>query len=111
MERIICSAIWYKDNIERPNSPRNIENGIVVGGWRHGNCIIMLKTMFYDNWQKSDEDDKKRIHVLNNQIQGFLTSKGNFIDRKDGLKMAIKNNQLIEPKIIRGDELYSEDLY
>ena len=109
-EYIICAAIWYQDDIVRFNQPRNVESGIVVGGWRHGNCISILKTMFYDNYQTNEEDDKKRIHVLNNQTQGFLTSKGNFIDRIVGLKMAKESNQLLNPDNI-GSELFSEDIY
>lgn len=110
-EYILCAAIWYQDKIKRKLQPRNVESGIVVGGWRHGNCIIMLKTMFYDNWQNNEDENQKRIHVLNNQLQGFITNEGNFIDRKDGLKMALKMNQHLTPDKVYGTDLYSEDLY
>jgi hypothetical protein len=110
-EYIICAAIWYQDGVVRASQPRNVESGIVVGGWRHFNCIITLKTMFYDVWQECERCNKKRIDVLNNDIQGFLTSRGNFVDRVEGLKIAKENNQLLHPDTHRGTDLYSEDLY
>lgn len=110
-EYIICAAIWYQDGIVRFNQPRNVESGIVVGGWRHGNCISTLKTMFYDDFQNCEVCNKKRIEVLNNDIQGFLTNKGNFVDREVGLKIAKENNQLINKASDTKTQLFSEDIY
>ena len=110
-EYIICAAIWVDDGVKRSNQPRNIESGIVVGGWRHHNCIIMLKEMFYNGWNHCETCNRQRIETLNNDVQGFLTSKGNFVDRVDGLRIAKENNQLLDPIGHGGTELYSEDLY
>jgi len=98
---VICAAIWYNDGKERPNLPRNIKTGIVVGGWRHGNCITMLKEMF-----------PERDYIINNKdgrttIQGFLTSKGMFVDREQAGKIAFEVGQISAPN----DYLFSEDLY
>lgn len=98
---IICAAIWYNDGKKRHNLPRNIETGIVVGGWRHGNCITMLREMF-----------PERDYIINNKdgkttIQGFLTNKGMFVDRVEAGKIAFEAMQISEPS----DYLYSEDLY
>ena len=98
---IICAAIWYNDGKERHNLPRNIKTGIVVGGWRHGNCITMLHEMF-----------PNRDYILNNKddkttIQGFLTSKGMFVDREEAGKIAFEAKQISAPN----DYLFSEDLY
>lgn len=43
-------------------------------------------------------------------IQGFMTSHGRFVDRKEGLKIATEQNQIIE-KHPSFDELYSEDMW
>ena len=103
MEYIICAAIWYNDGIKRANLPCNIETGIVIGGWRHGNCIIPLNTMF-----------PNRDYILSNKdgkttIQGFLTNKGRFVERPEGAEIALAAKQINE---IKGEPfLYSEDLY
>ena len=98
---IICAAIWYNDGKVRHNLPRNIKTGIVVGGWRHGNCITMLHEMF-----------PGRDYIINNKdgkttIQGFLTNKGMFVDREEAGKIAFEAKQISAPN----DYLFSEDLY
>ena len=106
-ERVLCAAIWYKDGVERVHLPRNITTGLVVSGWRHCNCFTQLATIAEKLAPEAKQG--KRLHVLQNCVQGFLTSKGNFINRQVALKMAIEQNQLIEE--IRGTELYSENIY
>ena len=98
---IICAAIWYNDGKERHNLPRNIKAGIVVGGWRHGNCITILHEMF-----------PNRDYIINNKdgkttIQGFLTNKGMFVDREEAGRIAFEARQISAPN----DYLFSEDLY
>ncbi len=41
-----------------------------------------------------------------NQVQGFVTNTGRFVDRKEAM-------DIFDPKRLRnlGDELFSEDLY
>jgi len=100
-EYIICAAVWYNDGNERPHLPRNIKTGIVVGGWRHGNCMVMLHEMF-----------PGRDYILNNKdgkttISGFLTSKGMFVDRKEAGKIAFEVGQIS----VLTDCLFSEDIY
>ncbi len=97
-EYIICAAIWYDDKIKREYLPRNIKTGIVSSGWRHGNCITILKSIFLNR------------EYLNNRkltIQGFLTSKGNFVNRKEAAEIAFKANQIEKETIT----LFSEDIY
>ena len=43
--------------------------------------------------------------------EGFLTSKNRFVNREEGLQIALKQNQVIDLKEIRGNRLFSEDLY
>ena len=42
--------------------------------------------------------------------QGFVTNMNRFVDRKEALEIAKKNNDNLN-KICEGDELYSEDLF
>ena len=100
-EYIICSAIWYDDEIERVHLPKNIKTGIVASGLRHCNCNTILNTIY-----------PKRDYILKNKngektIQGFLTSKGNFVNRIDGAKIAYSIGQIDEEI----KKLHSEDLY
>lgn len=43
--------------------------------------------------------------------QGFLTSKNRFVSREEALQIALKENQVLDLKEIRGNRLFSEDLY
>ena len=45
-EYIICAAIWYKDGTDAPRGliAQNIDSGVVIGQWRHGNCINVRAT-------------------------------------------------------------------
>jgi len=100
-ERIICAAIYYNDGIHRELQPRNIETGIVVCGWRHGNCNVILNAIF-----------PNRDYIINNKdskttIQGFLTDKGNFVNREFGGRIAFEAGQISKLT----DCLFSEDLY
>jgi hypothetical protein len=40
-----------------------------------------------------------------------VTSNGRFVDRKEALIIALENDQVLDKSQIRGDNLYSEDLY
>jgi len=45
----------------------------------------------------------------NNHIQGFITSNGNFVDRFEGMKIALAAGQVSKDNTT--SKLYSEDLY
>ena len=47
-------------------------------------------------------------HKAGEEVQGFLTNKNRFVDRKEGLKIAQNAHQVITDQSI---QLYSEDLY
>jgi len=107
-ERIICSAIWYKElPLEVPEilqkrgfGPYNVDIGIVLCGWRHPNCIAQLKALIGKSTTTAD---------VGENIQGFLTNKNRFVDRKEGVKIALESEQI--EKLKYGSQLYSEDLY
>lgn len=103
-EYILCAAIWYKELPIKDDSwlrlrgvsPYNVDRGIVFCGWRHTCCIAQMNAM-----------TSLRQCEAGEEIQGFLTSKNRFVDRKEASKIAYKSKQI-------GKELktlYSEDLY
>ena len=83
---IAAAAIKYKDiivSMPRPN--------------RHHNIISAI----YNLWA---------IKTGSNGVQGFITSTGEFVDRKEGLQIARDNNQIIYKN---GNDLilFSEDMW
>ena len=106
-EYILCSAVWYKEfphikNTEVPiNSflPKNLIEGVVFCGFRHGQCIYSKCAVTGLRDAESGE-----------HIQGFLTSKNRFVDRQEAWNIAKQADQIIK---VSGGEgtLYSEDLW
>ncbi len=71
-EYILCAAIDY--------------NGLIITGYRHGNCYNVLQTL--------------RPDIPDNELPGrdrcgFLTSLDRFVSRKEAYQIAKANNQLI----------------
>ena len=91
-ERIICAAI------------KIVETGKVFYGHRHDQCLNSL------NGELSWTMNKQEISKVK-KVQGFVTTEGRFVDRKEGLKIALENDQVIDKTQNRGNDLYSEDLY
>ena len=100
-EQIICSAIWYDDTEKYAHQPSNITSGFIVAGMRHHNCYMTIYCL--RGIDKSFQSLEKE--------QGFLTNLNRFVDRKEGLLIARSANQLLDSEPIRGDELFSENLY
>lgn len=105
-EYILCAAIWYKDlPMNRPEvldhrgfRPYNVDRGVVVSGWRHGNCIYQMVAITGLRSIPAEAGE---------EIQGFLTSRNRFVDRKEAGEIAFANGQTDVLKTT----LYSEDLY
>ena len=92
-EHIISSAIHYDDGQDYIHQNQyGVETGYVVCGFRHHHIIEV---------RGRDLNVKK--------TQGFVTSKGRFVNRKEAAKIACKANQ------VGGDTdmkiLYSEDIW
>jgi hypothetical protein len=98
MERILCAAIHYDINSPlRVHQPKNIKGGFVICGYRHHNIIATYNILTGGNTK--------------NEIQGFLTSTGRFVDRKEAFNIARDANQFFKGVVSHHSELYSEDLY
>jgi hypothetical protein len=103
-ESVLCSAIWYKElplvNEEvlkiRGFSPYNVDRGIVFGGWRHMNCLYQMVAITGLSDYEAGES-----------IQGFITNKNRFVDRKEAGQIAFEVGQTEELKTC----LYSEDVW
>lgn len=82
----------------------------MCAGHRHGQCIYTKCALTGLSDAKSGENE-----------QGFLTSKNRFVSREEALEIALRENQVIdlsqgENQVIdlsqvRGNRLFSEDLY
>ena len=87
-EYILCSAIHDSNEVDMAGLP------LIYCGKRHSNIL----------WQGE--------HVSRNPYhQGFLTNRGRFVGREEALIIAIDAGQIIDTDDIRGDRLYSENLY
>lgn len=102
-EYILCAAIWYKDlqNEITQLLPVNCDSGIVILGYRHGQCIHTLLSL------KGLRTVEKAPDGVGKHVQGFLTSKNRFVDRKEAAQIAFDTGQT---KDLKG-MLFSEDLY
>lgn len=97
-EYVLCAAIHYDDGVVRAHPPRNLTTGITMSGWRHYNCFVLLSAAFPDH---------EYCRYSDKVVQGFLTSKGNFLDRQEAGALAFTSGQILEP-ITR---LFSEDVW
>ena len=91
-EYIICAAIWYRKGYEDKVSPRgfvaqNLNTGVVVGQWRHPNVLHAYRQL----------TGKRTI----GEVQGFLTSEGNFVDRVQAMEIAYNAGQVTKEKAFR----------
>lgn len=89
-EIIICSAIKVND--------------IIFRGHRHCHCFSALNDQL--SWSRTRE----QIEKLSNE-QGFVTSHNRFVNRVTALEIATSSGQVINKSLVRGKQLYSEDLY
>lgn len=105
-EYILCAAVWYLDlPMKRPEvlenrgfRPYNVDRGVVVSGWRHGNCLYQMVAITGLRSIPAEAGE---------EIQGFLTNKNRFVDREEGGQIAFAAGQTQELK----KTLYSEDIY
>ncbi len=103
-EMVICAAIWYQDQPTLTFLPKNISFGMVVAGYRHPHCIEVVHQLSGMRSCSFGPD------ATGKSVQGFLTDKNRFVDRKEAAKIAIASGQIKECQYTEGT-LYSEDLY
>ena len=55
--------------------------------------------------------EKNGVGVNGSDVQGFLSTTGRFVNRVEGLKIALAASQVLDPANIRAGRLFSEDLW
>jgi hypothetical protein len=108
-ERILCAAVYVNDGEDYGEvtyaAPKR---GIVFHGLRHMNCYHAMRP-----WLKT-LPKKVRSAKLNltqkHENQGFLTSKGRYVNREEAWVIAEAARQIL-PHARHPGTLYSEDLY
>lgn len=106
-EYILSAAIFVETGLSVPvrRSYTYPETGIMFCSWRHGDCFVALNA-----WADLlPKEERERIGEANiaGRVQGFLTSKGRFVDRREAAHIAWMSRQIPNQK----SELFSEDLY
>lgn len=112
-EHILCAAIYVDTGKAEPprRSHSYPETGLVFAAWRHGDCFTLMNA-----WAErlSDEEREEIESIQEAQLhgrnQGFLTSKGRYVDRKEAWRIAFAAGQ-VSPREGEGPILTSEDLY
>jgi hypothetical protein len=113
-EWVLCAAIWYKDGTEAPRGmiAQNISSGVVIGQWRHGNCINVRATNPLWNAKKLADrlgEDKEMLKTYEDtkkyfeEVDGFITSEGRFVDRWQAMELAYNAGQVDEERAKRND--------
>jgi hypothetical protein len=102
MEKILCAAIWYKEQPTAKILPTNVDKGVVVCGHRHPHCIHTFVAL---------TGKRSVLTECGDYTQGFLTDINRFVDRSEGLRIAINADQLLQAPGLGKSILFSEDIY
>lgn len=113
-EYIACPAIHYDNGLKYAfMSVYGIETGFVLCGFRHPYISSILPTnVHFDRDKNKDVLSVKwdASQVVHKTTQGFITSYGRFVDRKEARTIAINCGQVKEEEL-HSDNLYSEDIF
>lgn len=103
-EYIACAAVWYDDGSRHHfQSVYGIETGFVIGCFRHP------YNPFPTNYNYKGGDVLRYPTGAKCKItQGFITSYGRFVGRKEAATIAKNCGQTPG---FNGDTLYSEDIF
>jgi len=114
-ETILCAAIHIDDGKEHVHQPKNIQTGFVITGRRHHNCYATMAVIAKVAQLEDVVTIKGLINKINRDQQGFITSEDRFVNRKEAFKIAVREKQLMNPKLYDFNNpdqiLVSEDLY
>lgn len=107
IEKIYCAAIWYVElnPIHELRNPDNISKGVVILGHRHADIIKNVLNLLGKRTVRYGENS------VGETVQGFLTTKNRFVDRKEGAEIAWREDQILDKSRANPEYLYSEDIY
>lgn len=100
-EYILCAATWFDDGKEHAHQPKNIETGLVYCAYRHCSIYQLIGGSVADRTQAG----------FVKRAEGFLTSKNRFVDRQEGLAIALASGQVDSVESLHSSVLTSEDLW
>ena len=121
-EYILCAAIWYQDGTEAPRGfiAQNIDTGVVIGQWRHGNCInvratnpVWNKKKLAERYERENDNipmTTEKPDMSYDEVDGFITSRGRFVDRWQAAKIAMDCGQLPESVAVRNYDRSDDDI-
>lgn len=96
-EVCICAAVKLPD-------------GRVIRGHRHADCLETAHRMV--TWNGGVEPGEHHWHASHGRDQGFVTSRGRYVGREEGLRLQLAASVPSAcPSGYRSRELFSEDLY
>lgn len=113
-ERILCAAIYVDTGKAEP--PRRSyaypATGLVFAGWRHADCYTLLEAWAarLTDAEKAEIEAVKDLQ-LHGRNQGFLTSTGRYVDRREAWRIAEAAKQVEPAETAERGILTSEDLY
>lgn len=93
-ERIMCAATHFNDRKQHPHQPINVNMGYVICGHRHHNCLYTNAIIGGEKYP--------------DMVQGFLTTKNRFLDRREAMTLA---RQYLDYLPEKQTALFSEDLW
>jgi hypothetical protein len=105
-EFLLCAAVLMDDGLPHVDGtgPGYPKTGVLFAGIRHSEAIRCM-----DPWREAEAGPfvERNLEQFAGVNQGFLTSKGRYVDRVEGAKIAVAAGQVPE-----GEEwLSSEGLY
>ena len=101
MNKIVCAAC--KISICNSNGTYKI----LICSARHYDENMRIQILALQNLLGYDST----IKAASGDNQGFIDINGMYLTRKEALKVARENNQILDENEVRGDKLFSEDLY
>lgn len=102
VERVLCAAIWVDTGKEEDRRSYSYpKTGLVFGAWRHSDCFTTLNA-----WLAGLSDADMAAYG-NKCHQGFITSTGRFVGRREASAIAFAAGQTN----VDTGRLHSEDLY
>jgi hypothetical protein len=132
-EYIICSAIWFQNGEHYPfQNVYGIDNGFVIGSFRHPMAMSVCPENPYLQDIRINEGKAalpfewggqwKECGKSKGTVQGFITSYGRFVDRKEAFIMALDAGQITRESILKTQgididsydgpkQLFSEDIF
>jgi len=100
-ERVLLSAVWCRHGELLPHNPYSVDKGFVVTGFMHCSCFLIMSLL-----------PRNLVGSKKNHVQGFITNKNRFVDRVEGLAIALLADQIdLSKKFNPKDKLMSEDLF